>query len=60
MQIDPDPAYYFNPDYHGAVAEGRFELGTPVISGFDEKMLPLHRRGTPVHLESGLRLIMDP
>ncbi len=34
---------------HGAVAEGRFELGPPVTSDIDEKVLPLQRRGTPVH-----------
>ncbi len=43
---------------HGAVAEGRFELGPPVISDLNEKLLPLHRRGTPIHLESGLRFMM--
>jgi hypothetical protein len=38
----------------GAVAEGRLELRPPVISDLDEKVLPLHRLGTPVHLASGL------
>jgi hypothetical protein len=31
-----------------------------VISDLDEKVLLLHRRGTPVHVESGLRFMMHP
>jgi hypothetical protein len=31
-----------------------------VISDLDEEVLLLHRRGTPVSLESGLRLMLHP
>jgi hypothetical protein len=45
----------------GAGAGGIFELRPPVESSdLDEKVFPLHRRGTPVYLESGLRLNLAP
>jgi hypothetical protein len=43
--------------WDGAGAGGIFELRPPVESSdLDEKVFPLHRRGTPVYLESGLRV----
>ncbi len=41
-------------------AEGRFELRPPMISDLNEKVLPLHRWGTPVLLEFGLRFMLHP
>ncbi len=37
-----------------AVAEGRSELGPPVISNLDEKVLPLYRQGPPIPNSVGI------